>query len=226
MFGCLRILTLGMIGVILFSSGNAQESGLPEALNVREWARVEASVDQGLVWLAGEQMTNGSFESRDLGQPAITSFAIMAYLSRGHLPSVGPYGKAFERAIDFVIGTQRQSGLFTYVDAPPPYEHRQAPHTATYNHAIAGLMLGEVYGMCGGERSEKIRVAIERGLEFSWRLQFARKERDTDRGGWRYLYKRDEVESDLSVTGWQLMFLRSAKNAEFDVPKEFIDAAM
>ena len=222
-----RVLTLALMNLVsLFPLARAQEHGLPEALNAREWAKVESSVDQGLAWLAGQQKPDGSFESRDLGQPAITSFAVMAYLSRGHRPGLGPYGKAMENAIDFVLGTQRKSGLFTYVDAPPPYEHRQAPHTATYNHAIAGLMLGEVYGMCGGERSERIRRAIEMGLEFSWRLQFARKERDEDRGGWRYLYKRDAVESDLSVTGWQLMFLRSAKNAEFDVPKEFIDAAM
>lgn len=201
-------------------------SGLPQALGERQWQQVERTVDRGLAWLATRQEADGQFEGRDLGQPAITSFAVMAFLSRGHRPGVGPYGKAMERAIDFVLSTQRQNGLFTYSDAPPPYEHRKAPHTATYNHAIAGLMLGEVYGMCRGQRSERIRQAIEQALEFTWALQFAPKEHAQDRGGWRYLYKRDDVDSDLSVTGWQLMFLRSAKNAEFDVPKEFIDAAM
>ena len=186
---------------------------MPEALNSREWQRVESAVDRGLAWLAKQQNRDGSFEGRDLGQPAITSFAVMAYLSRGHRPGKGPYGAAMERAIDFVLGTQRDNGLFTYVDAPPPYEHRKAPHTATYNHAIAGLMLGEVYGMCRGARSERIRRAIEEALELSWALQFAPKEKREDHGGWRYLYKRDRVDSDLSVTGWQLMFLRSAKNA-------------
>ncbi len=199
---------------------------LPETLDARQWAAVEHSVDRGLAWLARQQVADGSFEGHALGQPAVTSFAIMAFLSRGHRPGVGPYGEAMTKGIDFVLGTQRPNGLFTYADAPPPYQHREAPHTATYNHAIAGLMLGEVYGMCQGKRSDRIRVAIEKALDLSWGLQFQAKERPEDQGGWRYLYKRDEVDSDLSVTGWQLMFLRSAKNAEFDVPKEFIDAAM
>jgi hypothetical protein len=34
------------------------------------------------------------------------------------------------------------------------------------------------------------------------------------------------AESDLSVTTWQLMFLRSARNAEFEVPAEAIEEAM
>jgi len=44
-------------------------------------------------------------------------------------------------------------------------------------------------------------------------------------GGWRYLNKRYPHlnDSDLSVTGWQLMFLRSAKNAGFDVPEKNIN---
>jgi hypothetical protein len=46
-------------------------------------------------------------------------------------------------------------------------------------------------------------------------------------GGWRYLDLRFAGKlSDLSVTGWQLMFLRSAKNAGFDVPEKNIDAAV
>jgi hypothetical protein len=34
------------------------------------------------------------------------------------------------------------------------------------------------------------------------------------------------ADSDLSVTAWELMFLRSARNAEFDVPQKYIDEAM
>ena len=205
---------------------SAADHGLPEALNSRQWDRVERAVDDGLRWLATQQREDGSYKAHPVGQPAITSFAVMAYLSRGHRPGVGPYGKQMEKAIDFVLDTQRKNGLFTYEDAVGPYEKGEPSHTATYNHAIAGLMLGEVYGLCDGLRSERIRQSIDKALELTWKLQFAHKDKDVDRGGWRYLYDRDSTDSDLSVTGWQLMFLRSAKNAEFDVPKEFIDAAM
>lgn len=203
----------------------AADNGLPEALNDRQWAALEKSVDRGLHWLAKQQRNDGSFEGDEVGQPAITSFAVMAYLSRGHRPGVGLYDKAIESGIDFVLATQRANGLFTYEDAVGPYKKGKPSHTATYNHAIAGLMLGEVYGLCDGARSARIRQAIELGLDLTWKLQFARKDRAEDRGGWRYLYDRDDVDSDLSVSGWHLMFLRLAKNAEFDVPREFIDAA-
>ena len=36
----------------------------------------------------------------------------------------------------------------------------------------------------------------------------------------------DDKDADLSIIGWQLMALRSAKNAGFDVPVEAIDAAV
>jgi hypothetical protein len=52
------------------------------------------------------------------------------------------------------------------------------------------------------------------------------KSRAADRGGWRYLNSVRDMDSDLSVTGWELMFLRSSRNAGFDVPKSAIDEAV
>jgi len=79
------------------------------------------------------------------GQPAVTSLCVMAFLSRGHQPGLGPYGQRINRAIDFVISCQMPDGLFSF--RPPEIEHKSkgASHAAVYNHAIAGLMLGEVY---------------------------------------------------------------------------------
>jgi hypothetical protein len=48
-----------------------------------------------------------------------------------------------------------------------------------------------------------------------------------DRGGWRYVrIWRREIMSDLSVTSWHLLFLRSAKNAGFDVPAQYVDEGL
>jgi hypothetical protein len=50
---------------------------------------------------------------------------------------------------------------------------------------------------------------------------------DGDKGGWRYVGRPVYgTDSDLSVTGWELMFLRSARNAGFDVPEQSIDDAV
>ena len=48
------------------------------------------------------------------------------------------------------------------------------------------------------------------------------KKRDSELGGWRYLRRTasPDVQSDLSVTAWQIMFLRSAKNSGFEVPEQ------
>ena len=106
------------------------------------------------------------------------------------------------------------------------HEEKQASHTAVYNHAISGLMLAEVYGQVSGARAKQVKQAIEHALKFSLELQ-SRPKRSLDLGGWRYVpVFCSGIDSDLSVTGWQLMFFRSAKNAEFDVPEKSVSAAV
>jgi hypothetical protein len=117
-------------------------------------------------------------------------------------------------------------GLFSYQIPEARHFDQHASHTATYNHAIAGLMLGEVYGHVTGQRALKVRKAINRALQYSRDLQARPKDIPFDKGGWRYLRHYDEIDSDLSVTAWQLMFLRSARNAEFNVPQAWVDEAM
>ena len=61
-------------------------------------------------------------------------------------------------------------------------------------------------------------------MQFTYVLQH-RAKTEYDQGGWRYL-RVQTPDSDLSATAWQLMFLRSARNAEFNVPQAYIDSAM
>ena len=146
-------------------------------------------------------------------------------MSRGHQPGAGPYGQQINRAIDFVIACQMPDGLFSYQAPAPVYQMRRASHTASYNHGISGLMLAEVYGQVAGPRAKAVRQAIEKALQFTRVLQIRPKAAE-DRGGWRYLRLNGSPDSDLSVTAWQLMFLRSARNSEFNVPQEYVDEAM
>jgi hypothetical protein len=200
---------------------------LAGALPPEKWKEVEVSVDRGLAWIASQQAPDGSFPSLSTAQPAITSFCVLAFLSRGHQPGPGLYGHQLERAIDYVIACQKEGGLLC-LDAPGPvWSFEQASHTASYNHAIAGLMLGEVYGQVSGARARAVRKSIESALKFSRALQTRPKPDPADNGGWGYLRPTSSsVDGDLSVTAWHLMFLRSAKNAEFPVPKEFADEAV
>jgi hypothetical protein len=195
---------------------------LPDA----RWQQVEQSVDRALAWLARQQQASGAFPSIDSGQPGVTSLCVMAFLSRGHQPGVGPYGAQLNRAIDYVLSCQMPDGMFSYGVPEPQHEVWHASHTAAYNHAIAGLMLGEVYGQVTGPRAGQVKAAIGKAIQFTRQLQTIRPKPPRDEGGWRYLRMSTFTDSDLSVTAWQLMFLRSAKNAEFDVPPGSIENAL
>lgn len=205
----------------------AEQGSLYSALPGSEWSRVETSVDRGLEYLAGVQEADGRFPGEEVAQPAITSLAIMAFLSRGHTPDQGKYGKQISLAIDFVLSTQKRRGYFSLLPVVPPAGHMTPGQTVTYNHSIAGLMLGEVYGMTSGERSAKIETALTAALIYHREVQTRKKEVASDFGGFRYGYPEGpNAASDMSVTGWALMFLRSARNAEFNVPKLYFDEGL
>jgi hypothetical protein len=205
----------------------APARALAGALPPEKWSQVEHSVDRALAWLAGQQAANGSFQSAAVGQPAVTSLCVMAFLSRGHQPGFGPYGQQLNQAIDFVLSCQQKDGLLCQLPPEAEFHDMRPTHTGAYNHAIAGLMLGEVYGHVTGARARNVKRAIVKALQFTRALQTRRKPYETDDGGVRYLrQKPGEVDSDLSITAWHLMFYRSARNAEFAVPQEFVDEAL
>src|SRR5262249_5396176 len=136
------------------------------------------------------------FASAQAGQPAVTALGIMAFLSAGQQPGEGKFGACLDRAIDFALSCQRDDGLFSYAPANNPVDSPWGgpSHAATYNHAITGLMLGEVLGQTSAERAKKIRPAIDRALEYSRRLQERRKRFPVDFGGLRYI-------RDVNVSG-------------------------
>ncbi len=205
----------------------AKSSNLSSALPAGDWARVELAVDRGLEWLAQQQADDGRFPSDDAAQPAVTSFAVMAFLSRGYCPGQGRYGSQLSKAVDFVLSTQRRQGEFSLLAVEPPAAHMSPGQTSTYNHSIAGLMLGEVFGMSSGEQSKRIESAIHRALIYHREVQTRKKQTPSDVGGWRYGFPDSpDASSDMSVTGWALMFLRSARNAEFNVPKLYFDEGL
>ncbi len=229
---CLCVLLAGTWGVTASAQTSnpttiARSSNLSAALAPEDWQKVEIGVDRGLAWLAAQQAEDGSFPGIEVAQPATTSLAVMAFLSRGHLPGRGNYGQKLDRAIDYVLATQRSRGVFSLIAPVPPAIHLSAAQTVHYNHAIAGLMLGEVYGMTNGERSERIEIALHRALLYHREVQTWGKQLPTDVGGFRYgAPEAPNASSDLSVTGWGLMFYRSARNAEFNVPKAYFDEGL
>jgi hypothetical protein len=163
-------------------------------------------------------------------QPGVTSLCVLAMMAHGHVPGEGEYGARLEKAIDYIIGCQKRNGLLALVAPNGVQMSRNIDHevgyTVPYNHAIAGLVLSEAYAMDGSARAKQLEPVIKRAMEATLEMQNWPKDISVDEGGWRYLDDYDDRDSDLSVTGWQLMFLRSAKNAGFDVADEPISRAV
>jgi hypothetical protein len=191
-------------------------------LTPAQWQKLDPAVDRALAFIARKQSSDGSFPTHISGQPAVTALCVMAFLSRGHLPDDGEYGKQMAKAIDYVLGTQQSDGTVM----ARGINVRGSSFEGNYNHAIAGMMLGEVYGMTRAEQHERIHAAIEQALRLTRDQQKMPKRNPAEEGGWRYMRRFGVTDADLSVTAWELMFLRSARNAEFDVPQKWIEEAM
>ena len=195
-----------------------------DLLDATQWQRIDESVVRSLEWLSDQQKPDGSFPTVAGGQPAVTSLCVMAFASHGHLPGQGKYGKQLEKAIEYIIGCQKRSGILA-LECPntekiPRTLNRDSSNNAVYNHAISATVLSEMYSLASG--TEKQGQAIEKALAATLTMQKWPKNYDAELGGWRYLNREttDVSQSDLSVTAWQVMFLRSAKNSGFDVPAE------
>jgi hypothetical protein len=201
-----------------------------DVLSPNEWQRVDAAVSRALRWLDSQQQPDGSFPTIPTGQPGVTSLCTMAFMAHGHMPDEGIYGLQLVRATDFVLTCQKQSGLIALVGPDSPRINRNIPHEigtcAAYDHAISALALSELYGMTDRPRAKRLETAINRALRATLEMQRWPKDNAAEIGGWRYIDDDGTLDSDLSITGWQLMFLRSARNGGFDVPKEAIDSAV
>ena len=94
-----------------------------------------------------------------------------------------------------------------------------------YGHGITTLMLSEMLGMgVDAQQDELIRAKVPPGDRADSCARKKVPKNEANRGGWRY--SPDTGESDMSVTVWQTMALRAAKNAGLDVPKSAIDDAV
>ncbi len=229
-----RCLTLGLL--LATAPSSAQESKTPaeDVLTAKQWQQVDQSVERAFEWLASEQQDNGSFPTAPYGQPGVTGLIVMAFAAHGHIPGEGRYGEVLHKAVRYISSCQRPNGLVAVV-APRGIKisrnvSRIMGGTATYNHGISSLALSEVYASSSGTSELEIREIIENSIKATLEMQRWPKARKVDQGGWRYLdlLPRDgePVDSNLSNTVWQMLFLRSAKNAGFDVPQESVDGAV
>jgi Prenyltransferase and squalene oxidase repeat len=176
---------------------------------------IDSAIVKALRYIASQQQPSGGWNVDSMGGEATSaaSLAVMSFLAAGHTPDEGPYGAAISRGVQYVINHQEPNGLLI---------HRRG-HGPMYDHGISTLMLAEVSGMVSEQQADPVRKSLERATRLILESQNVAKQAD-QAGGWRY--QPASTDSDLSVTGWQLLALRAAKDIGADVPAANIDAAI
>lgn len=191
------------------------EDGLNAAADRSGRVGVDQAVRRGLDFLISRQREDGAITERDY-DTTMTSLAIMALASTGVTPrSPGPHGQALRQGLEFVLREDRQDqeGYFGNRDG-----------SRMYGHGITTLMLTEMLGMgVDAAQDQLIQIRCQRAINLILSAQQSSKPPQY-RGGWRYTPNSND--SDLSISVWQLMALRSAKNAGLQVPGTAIDEAV
>jgi hypothetical protein len=180
----------------------------------------ERAVKLGLKWLAEHQANNGSWSFKhgpdDPGQLAecttgATGLALLAFLGAGHTHRVvkgqNEYRTTVNRGLNYLIGQIK------YGKDGGDLRGKVVSNEGMYAHAIATLALCEALAM---SKDGKLRGPAQRAVDFIVNAQ------DATGGGWRY---KPKERGDTTVTGWQVMVLKSAKAAELKVPDEVVQKA-
>ena len=183
--------------------------GLPGGLA----AKTEEAIEHGLEFLARHQSADGcwSLHSFPNSSPldagtirsnsAATGLALLTFLGAGYDHYDDKYSDVVQAGLQWLLEHQSEDGdLYVPQDAVS----NQSAHY--YSHGIATIALCEAYGMT---RDEKLRSAAQRALDFIVAGQHP------TLGGWRYSFQTD---TDTSVTGWQVMALKSGELAGLQVP--------
>lgn len=176
---------------------------------------IEKAVNHALDYLASKQRKDGAITDRQY-DTTMTALSVMAMASVGKTPSSsGRLGKVSDKALNFVLSEGRQ-------DKAGYYGNRDG--SRMYGHGVVTLMLTEMLGMGSStEQDELIHLRCEKAIDLILSAQQQPKA-GPYQGGWRYTPNSNDA--DLSVSVWQLMALRSAKNDGLQVPGASINDAL
>lgn len=210
----------------------------------------ETAVDEGLAWLARHQALDGRWSMHNLGHDPFTrcehgdactqpgsvydvahsGLAVLAFQAGGnyyfnhHL-----YSDVVRNGLDWLVEHQYATGALV-TDVPNSnvktkkltvQERAQRrmhnDQNYMYEHGIATFALADACAAAkasGSAADEKYLAALRKAVTFIYSQQH-------HDGGWRYNANGNE-DSDTSVTGWQVLALKSAREAGLDVNPQVI----
>ena len=171
-------------------------------------ATTERAVLDGLRWLARNQRKDGSWSlagpfnhgiPEDMDNPvAATAMALLAFQGNGNTHRKGQFRQNVVRGWKWLLAEQDDDGSFFHEG---PIHHR------FYTQGQCAIAACELFGMT---KDEKYKEPAQRAVQYCLQSQ-------SSEGGWRYSPNSD---SDVSVTGWIVMALQSAKMAGLEVPAD------
>lgn len=172
----------------------------------------EAAVARGLRWLAQHQNDDGSWSLNAFqkaggckcgghgafGKHPGTALALLPFLGAGQTHLAGKYRGNVARGLRWMVQHQREDG--DLAGGSHGNDHM-------YTHGQATIVLCEAFAMTG---DEELRMPAQKAVDFIVAAQY-------NDGGWRY-HPKPVAQGDLSVVGWQVMALQSARAANLTVP--------
>jgi hypothetical protein len=192
----------------------------------------EKAVSAGLDWLARHQAADGSWSNRCLGpgplsrcekespctgeggryEMAQTGLAVLAFQAGGHYDFNGAtYSAVVRKALDWIVDHQKADGALVgslSLGGPGGYDQY-----FMYEHGIATFALGDAVAAAVAMHEAPQARYLE-SLRKAEKFIEANQHHD---GGWRYgggrYTDRLGEPSDTSVTGWQVLALKSAFEA-------------
>lgn len=173
--------------------------------------QTEETIELGLAWLARQQLPDGSWSLQGInGERAVlvtdtaaTGLALLAFQGAGYSHREHKYVDVVNGGIRYLLANQKDDG-----DLFLPMDDESNRSVWFYSHCIAVLALCESYGMT---QDPELREPVQKAINFLLDAQHPK------RGGWRY---SPQYGSDMSVTGWAMMALKSGQLANLEVPEK------
>ncbi len=184
---------------------------------------VNQALTKALDWLARTQTKEGywSTSESDIG---ISGLALMAFLGADCIQK--DYTPKIRAAVNFLKSKYHPSSNYESGSKERAYYGGliASAYSIMYEHAISTLALTEAAVNLNNFSLEPI---IEDALQLIIRVQNTEHKpgalggpvnaQSNYYGGWRY--NPDSIESDISVSGWQILALKGALSAGFEIPE-------
>jgi hypothetical protein len=187
-----------LAGTFYGRSGATREKSLREGGGTGE---SEAAVALGLGWLARHQEADGRWkldgrfpDKGNANDPAGTALGLLPFLGAGKTHKTvkdNPYNMVIDKALRYLVAIQdKKSGAFS---------------RDMYAHGLCTIAMCEAFGL---SQDYNLKKPSQAAINFIVSAQH-------NAGGWRY---SPGQAGDTSVTGWQIMALKSGLMCGLDVP--------